>query len=99
MLTHAECHVPLDTIERLRSIARLYGIFMLPSQGELDLEYLPRLHTVQVVDEAALKQREARARRAMDIIDDAAGEERQSLLPGERRRRDSLPPGAPEAAE
>jgi hypothetical protein len=86
LLTHAECHVPLDTIERLRSIARLYGVFMLPSQGELDLEYVPRLHTVQVVDEAALRQREVRARRAMDIVDDAAGEERPSLLPGERRR-------------
>ena len=98
LLTHAECHVPLDTIERLRSIARLYGVFMLPSQGQLDLEYLPRLHTVQVVDEAALTQREARARRAMDIIDDAAGEDRQSLLPPERRRRESLPPGE-EAAE
>lgn len=97
ILTHAECHVPIDTIERLRTIARLYGVFMLPSQGELDLEYLPRLHTVQVVDEVALKQRESRARRAMDIIDDAAGEDRQSLLPQERRRRDSLPPG--EAAE
>ena len=94
ILTHAECHVPLDTIERLRSIARLYGVFMLPSRGELDLEYLPRLHTVQVVDEASLKQREARARRALDIIDHAAGEERQSLLPDERRRRESLPPGA-----
>jgi len=99
ILTHAECHVPLDTIERLRSIARLYGVFMLPSQGELDLEYLPRLHTVQVVDEASLKQRDARARRAMDIIDDAAGEERQSLLPAERRKRDSLLPGDSEAAE
>src|SRR5690606_16848908 len=86
ILTHAECHVPLDTIERLRSIARLYGVFMLPSRGELDLEYIPRLHTVQVVDEAALKQRDTRARRAMDIIDDAAGEDRQSLLPEERRR-------------
>lgn len=95
ILTHAECHVPLDTIERLRSIARLYGVFMLPSQGELDLEYIPRLHTVQVVDEAALKQRDTRARRAMDIIDDAAGEDRQSLLPEERRRQDSLLPDAP----
>jgi len=87
--------VPMDTIERLRSMARLYGVFMLPSQGELDLEYLSRLHTVQVVDEASLKQREARARRAMDIIDDAAGEERTSLLPEERRRRDSQPADEP----
>lgn len=96
ILTHAECHVPMDTIERLRSMAQLYGIFMLPSQGELDLEYIPRLHTVQVVDEAALKQPEARARRAMDIIDDAAGEERMSLLPEERRQRESLLPGSPD---
>lgn len=93
ILTHAECHVPLDTIERLRSIARLYGVFMLPSRGELDLEYLPRLHTVQVVDERALGEREARARRAMDIIDDAAGEDRRSLLPEERRRGESMSAG------
>ena len=91
ILTHAECHVPLDTIERLRNVADLYGVFMLPSQGELDLEYLPRLRTVQVVDEASLAQREARARRALDIVDDAAGEERQSLLPQERRRRSQAP--------
>ena len=58
LLTHAECHVPIDTIERLRDVAMLYGIFMLPSRGKLDLEYLPRLHTVQIVDEAALAQRE-----------------------------------------
>jgi hypothetical protein len=99
ILTHAECHVPLDTIERLRSLARLYGVFMLPSRGELDLEYVPRLHTVQIVDEASLKQRDARARRAMDIIDDAAGEDRKSLLPDERRRKDSEPPELDEAAQ
>ncbi len=98
VLTHAECHVPLDTIERLRSMARLYGVFMLPSRGELDLEYVARLHTVQIVDEAALKQREARARRALDIIDDAAGDDRRSLLPEERRRQ-SMPPPADDDAE
>lgn len=86
ILTHAECHIPMDTVERLRNIARLYGVFMLPSAGELDLEYIGRLHTVQVVDETALQQKDARARRAMDIIDDAAGEERVSLLPEDRRQ-------------
>jgi hypothetical protein len=91
MLTHAECHVPLDTIERLREVAMLYGIFMLPSTGKLDLEYLPRLHTVQIVDEAALEQREARADRALAIIDDAAGEGRTSMPPG----RKSLVPALP----
>ncbi len=81
LLTHAECHVPLETIERLRTLAKLYGVFMLPSEGELHLEYLSRLHTVQVVDERALFDRDARARRALDIIDDAAGEKRASLPP------------------
>ena len=75
VITHAECHVPLDTVERLRNIARLYGVFMLPSQGALELDYLHRLHTVQVVDEKALDQRDARARRALEIVDDAAREE------------------------
>lgn len=95
VLTHAECHVPLDTIERLRAIARLYGVFMLPSTGELDLDYLHRLHTVQVVDDRSLHQREARARRALDIVEDAARDEegagrRMSVVPPQRA---TLPSG------
>jgi hypothetical protein len=74
LLTHAECHVPPETVDRLKDIARLYGVFMLPSTGALDLEYLDRLDTVQVVDESALTQREQRARRALDIVEDAAGD-------------------------
>ena len=100
LVTHAECHVPLDAIERLRAHAQLYGIFMLPSSGELDLEYLPRLHKVQIVTQAALEQREERAKRAMDIVDDAAGdaharpggEPRGSIPPGRR----SIPPSEKE---
>ncbi len=76
IITHAECHVPVETIERLRAIARLYGVFMLPSQGVLELEYLDRLHTVQVVDEAALTQRDERVRVALDIVEDAAKTEK-----------------------
>lgn len=78
LLTHAECHVPLDTIETLRRVAKLYGIFMLPSTGKLELDYLHRLHTVQVVDEQALRLKDARAKRALDIVEDAA---RESLVP------------------
>ena len=75
VITHAECHVPLDTIDRLRAIARLYGVFMLPSRGKLELEYLNRLHTVQVVDEEALTRRDERTKRALSIVEDAAREE------------------------
>ncbi|MDQ3031732.1 MAG: hypothetical protein M3Y87_04890 [Myxococcota bacterium] len=96
ILTHAECHVPLETIERLRDVAMLYGIFMLPSTGKLDLDYVHRLHTVQIVDEAALTQREARADRALAIIDDAAGEQRTSMPPG---RKSLLPSEAAQVKE
>lgn len=44
-LMHAECHIPIATVERLRHVARLYGVFMLPSAGVLDLDYVSRLHT------------------------------------------------------
>ena len=93
LITHAECHVPLEVIEDMRRVSQLYGIFMLPSSGDLDLEYLPRLHRVQIVTQAALEQREERAKRAMDIIDDAAGEARVSRAPGARTSR---PPSSPE---
>ncbi len=76
LLTHAQCHIPVDTVDRLREEARLYGIFMLPSTGSLDLEYLDRLDTVQIVDESVLARRETRAQRAFDIVDDVVGPER-----------------------
>jgi hypothetical protein len=83
MLTHAECHIPADVVERLRAVARLYGVYMLPSTGQLDLEYVHRLHTLQVVDEEVLRQRESRARRALDIVEDAT---RTQDGPPERER-------------
>ncbi|HJL05568.1 MAG TPA: hypothetical protein RMH85_19930 [Polyangiaceae bacterium LLY-WYZ-15_(1-7)] len=96
ILTHAQCHVPLDTIERLRTIARLYGVFMLPSTGELDLEYLSRLHTVQVVDHDALSQKSARTQRALEIVDDATKTEKKAVVEKgeeEEEPRRSIPPG------
>ncbi len=78
-LTHAQCHIPLDTVERLARAATLYGVFMLPSTGDLELDYLDRLATVQVVDETSLHRGEARTRRALDIVEDAA--ERGTMPP------------------
>jgi len=77
LLTHAECHAPRAAVERLADAAQLYGIFMLPSAGALDLDYLPLLDTVQVVDEASLSERDARAKRALSIVAHAAGEAKQ----------------------
>jgi hypothetical protein len=78
LLTHAQCHIPDATVERLARVAKLYGVFMLPSTGELELGYLDRLTTVQVVDEGALGHGKARAKRALDIVEDAAARGREA---------------------
>jgi hypothetical protein len=72
LLTHAQCHIPVETVERLARAATIYGVFMLPSTGDLELEYLDRLTTVQVVDETSLQRGEARTKRALDIVEHAA---------------------------
>lgn len=72
LLTHSECHAPLAYVQRLASVAQLYGIFVMPSSGTLDLEYLPLLTRTQIVDESSLSDRKSRQRRALDIVDDAA---------------------------
>ncbi len=71
-LTHGACHIPVNIVETLAGLAHLTGVFVLPSQP-LDLEYLPRLHRVQVVTAASLARPADKRRRALEIIDEAAG--------------------------
>ena len=71
IITHAECHIPVDIVEKLRRVAFLYGVFILPS-AEIELDYLSLLHRHQVVDAQTLMNRKERAERALDIVDDAA---------------------------
>lgn len=71
-ITHGACHVPLSTVEALAAMAHLTGVFVLPSQN-LDLEYLPRLDSVQVVTAASLARAGEKRRRALEIVDEAAG--------------------------
>jgi len=71
-ITHGSCHIPLPTVDALAANAHLYGIFVLPSRP-LDLDYLPRLHRSQVVTAASLARSADKRRRALEIVDDAAG--------------------------
>ncbi|HVR62001.1 MAG TPA: hypothetical protein VMU50_08885 [Polyangia bacterium] len=70
-ITHAECHIPLPTVEALAREAYLYGIFVQPSKP-LDVEYLSRLHRHQVVTADTLSRAADKRRRALDIVEDAA---------------------------
>jgi len=71
-ITHGACQIPLGTVEALAARAQLHGIFVLPSQP-LDLAYLPRLHRVEVVTASSLARGGDKRRRALEIVDGAAG--------------------------
>ena len=70
-ITHAECHIPVATVEALARDATLYGIFVLPS-GPLELDYLSRLHRHQIVTAESLARGAEKRRRALEIVEDAA---------------------------
>jgi hypothetical protein len=68
-ITHAECHIPVETVEALTRLASLYGIFVMPSQP-LALEYLPMLEAHQVVSRESLAAPGEKRRRALEIVND-----------------------------
>jgi hypothetical protein len=75
VITHGQCHLPVDLVEQLGKEAFLYGIFILPS-SDVALEYLGQLQRYQIVDGDALASRKGRRDRALDILEDAGGEAR-----------------------
>jgi hypothetical protein len=72
IITHGQCHIPVETVQQLRREAYLYGIIILPS-SDMSLEYLDQLQRHQIVDDKALASRKGRRDRALDIIADAGG--------------------------
>ncbi len=72
LITHAALHVPRQLVREVRRQAHLFGVFILPSGGVLDLEWLDLLEGYAVVDHATLQQRSARAAAATRIVDEAA---------------------------
>jgi hypothetical protein len=71
LITHAALHVPRPLVEEVRRQAHLFGVFILPSGGALDLEWLDLLEGHAVIDHATLLQRSARAAAGARIVDAA----------------------------
>lgn len=97
LITHAALHVPRPLVQEVARQAHLFGVFILPSGGALDLEYLDLLEGHAVVDHATLTQRGARAAAASKIVDSATKVvERESMpaisAPPRSRRDDVMPP-------
>jgi len=95
LITHAALHVPRPLVAEVARQAHLFGVFILPSGGKLDLEYLDLLEGHAVVDNATLSQKSARAAAATKIVAEASKVSDkvappQSVPP--RSQRDSVPP-------
>ena len=71
LITHGECHISTELVERLRQLAYLYGVFILPS-STMHLDYLPLLTRHQIVSRESLSSRQSSVDRALEIVDDAA---------------------------
>src|SRR5450432_3703047 len=72
LITHAALHVPRPLVQEVRRQAHLFAVFILPSGGTLDLEWLDLLEGYAIVDHAALQQKGTRAAAAAKIVDDAS---------------------------
>lgn len=68
VITHGQCHIPIELVTALKSLAYLYGIIILPS-SEVALDYLPLFDRHQIVSGEALENRAQRKDRALDILD------------------------------
>jgi hypothetical protein len=68
-ITHGRLAIPEPALERLKSKAHVFGVFVLPSQ-ELDLPYVRHLTRSHVVNAEALQDPTARAAAAMNVLQD-----------------------------
>ena len=97
IITHGQCHIPVELVTALKGLAYLYGIIILPS-SEVSLDYLPLFDRYQIVTEEALASREGRKDRALDILEQAqnggggggGGKPGASTSPADRTRREAV---------
>ncbi len=73
VFTHAALYVPRELVAAVKRTAHIGAVFILPSGGELNLDYLDLLDSHWVVDHATLAEHGARADRARDILGQIGG--------------------------
>jgi hypothetical protein len=72
LLTHAALNVPRPLVSEVCKQAHLFGVFILPSGGALELDYLDLLEGHAVVDHDTLTAQKARAAAATRIVADVS---------------------------
>ena len=72
LFTHAALYIPRDVVQQVRAMAQMAAVFILPSGGKLDLDYLDLLAAHWVVDHSVLSHGAERAQAARSILDDVS---------------------------
>ena len=83
LFTHAALYIPREMVQAVRNHAHIAAVFILPSGGKLDLDYLDLLNAHWVVDHATLAHGAARADAAKSILVESQEVGRKSLAEGE----------------
>ena len=73
LFTHAALYIPREMVQAVRKYAHIAAVFILPSGGKLDLDYLDLLDAHWVVDHATLAHGAARADAAKSILGETQG--------------------------
>jgi hypothetical protein len=81
VITHGQCHIPVELVAALKNLAYLYGVIILPS-SEVALDYLPLFDRHYVVSAEALASREGRKDRALHILSDQDQEDQREKKRG-----------------
>lgn len=68
-ITHGRTQMDLKVIESLRTKATLCGIFVMPSGGDVKLDYLDKLHQHHVIQPDVLTDKTKRQKEALKILE------------------------------
>jgi hypothetical protein len=82
LFTHAALYIPREMVQAVRAYAHIAAVFILPSGGKLDLDYLDLLNAHWVVDHATLASGAARADAAKSILTETQARESSPGLDG-----------------
>jgi hypothetical protein len=70
-ITHGRTQLDAKVVESLRTKATLCGIFVMPSGGDVKLDYLDKLHQHHVIQPDVLVDKGKRQKEALKILSDA----------------------------
>jgi hypothetical protein len=71
LITHGALAIPRQIVASIASIAKVFGVFIMPNGGALELDYLDSLEAHSVVDYATITQKGSRLAAAKGVVEQA----------------------------